>query len=88
MRRHIVTFPRCHVPTFSRARSAARAVVPEQVGEVAQVDAAAVVEVGVGAVVLVTCARAVRAEEVGQVSLITTDIIDSLGEAFLRHLKG
>jgi len=26
--------------------------------------------------------------KVGQVSLITTDIIDSLGEAFLQHLKG
>ncbi len=28
------------------------------------------------------------AEKVGQVSLITTDIIDSLGEAFLQRLKG
>lgn len=30
----------------------------------------------------------IAAEKVGQVSLITTDIIDSLGEAFLQHLKG
>jgi len=30
----------------------------------------------------------IAAERVGQVSLITTDIIDSLGEAFLQHLKG
>ncbi|MHC4721317.1 MAG: NAD(P)H-hydrate dehydratase [Planctomycetota bacterium] len=29
----------------------------------------------------------IAAEKVGQVSLITTDIIDSLGEAFLQHLK-
>jgi len=30
----------------------------------------------------------IGAEKVGQVSLITTDIINSLGEAFGRHLKG
>jgi len=30
----------------------------------------------------------IAAERTGQVSLITTDIIDSLGEAFLQHLKG
>ncbi len=30
----------------------------------------------------------IAAGKVGQVSLITTDIIDSLGEAFLQHLKG
>jgi len=30
----------------------------------------------------------ITAERTGQVSLITTDIIDSLGEAFLQHLKG
>jgi ADP-dependent NAD(P)H-hydrate dehydratase len=30
----------------------------------------------------------IAAQKVGQVSLITTDIIDSLGEAFLQHLKG
>jgi NAD(P)H-hydrate epimerase len=30
----------------------------------------------------------IAAEKIGQVSLITTDIIDSLGEAFLQHLKG
>jgi hypothetical protein len=44
------------------------AVVTEQSGQVGQVDAAAVVEVGVGVVVLVTLARAACADEVGQVS--------------------